>query len=301
MSSSVPPPINLKIDQINEISDIAFSPDGTTIGVLDEHGSVQVFEINESRQYTKIATTPPTSLYATSISFGPIDLGTVFIVGDDAGHIYLYQKTKQNEITLIITLKHHKTAINCVAWAPSGLVFGAVDSDGMISITTGIKDQWCPQMIRLSEYPSTSLSWSPPYYESFIDRPNESPEYSFAVSSASGFFAIYAKNEKHQWVPSLAPVEAHNCACNCIAWRPLPGFARYEIATCGDDNTVKIWTYQNNSWSSKIIDQLPQPATVLKWSSNGFILTAGFSNNNIIYYRELSNGEWTQMQRSVIQ
>ncbi|EAY22054.1 hypothetical protein TVAG_456890 [Trichomonas vaginalis G3] len=292
------PSVSLPITNINEISDIAFSPDGVTLGVLSEHGAVHVFEINENRQYTKIATTTPTSNYATSISFGPIDLGTVFIVGDDNGHIFIYQKIKATEISQIITLSHHKAAINSVAWAPSGLIFAAADSEGMISVTTGIQEQWNTQLIRLSEYPSTCVTWSPPGFYSFIDRPNDAPTFYLAASSASGFFAIYGVNERHQWVPIMQPVEAHNCCCNAIAWRPLPGFTRYEIATCGDDSTIKLWTYSNNAWSSIIIDQLAQPATTLKWSSNGFILSAGCSSNNIIYYREMSDGTWAKLQRS---
>ena len=130
---------------------------------------------------------------------------------------------------------------------------------------------------------------------SFIDNPNDSDSFSLCASSADGFLAIYHLIGG-KWTSDITPVQAHRGAVNAVAWRPLAGFSRYEIATCGDDLLVKLWTYENNQWSSVNIAQVQENPVVLKWSSCGFMLTVGSGSNNVTVYREKAQGKWAPFE-----
>ena len=288
------PITQLQLPNYDQIVEIAFSPNGSTFGVLYFDGTVKIFEVDESKNYNEIFTTQPSSKFATSLSFASPELGSVFIVGDDSGRIFLYQKIKQNEFSLIVTMCHHKTPINCVTFAPIGPTFAAASSDGQISVTTCADNCWNSQLIKFSDSPATSISWSPPHCMSFIDKPNEDEGFSFVAASADGFFALYSLSGI-KWEASCAPVQAHRGAVNAVAWRPLSGFSRSEIATCGDDLMVKLWTFENGQWTSVVIAQMQENPVSLKWSANGFLLSIGCGQNSIVVYREMGKGKWATL------
>ena len=287
------PIFSLNIQNYDQIVEIAFSPTGTVVGVLFLDGSVKLFEFDETKNYSEIFTTQPTSKLATCISFASQEIGIVFIVGDDSGRIHLYQRLKQNEFTLIVTMSHHKSPINAVAFAPKGPTFAAASSDGFISITTCVDKCWNTQLLKLSDTPATSVSWGPFRYMSFIDQPNNDESFSLVASSADGFFAIYSL-VGIKWEAVSTPVQAHRGTVNAVAWRPLAGFSRTEIATCGDDLYVKLWTFDQGKWSSINIAQMAENPVSLKWSSNGFMLSIGCGTNSVSVYREIGQGKWSK-------
>ena len=130
---------------------------------------------------------------------------------------------------------------------------------------------------------------------SFIDKPNDDESYSLVASSADGFFAIYSL-VGIKWQTIGSPIQAHRNAVNAVAWRPLPGFSRIEIATAGDDQLVKLWTFDEGKWSSINIAQMPENPVLLKWSSCGFMLTIGSGSNSIAVYREIGQGKWSRFE-----
>jgi WD40 repeat protein len=287
--------MQLQLPNYEQIVEITFSPNSVTFGALYMDGTVKIYEVDDSKLYNEVFTTQATSKLATSISFASPDLGSVFIVGDDSGRIFLYQKIKPNEFSLIVTMSHHKAPINAVAFAPIGATFAAISSDGQLSVTTCADNCWNSQLIKFSDSPATSISWSPLNCMSFIDKPNEDESFSLSVSSADGFFAIYSRNA-NKWEPCSAPVQAHRGSVNAVAWRPLAGFTRSEIATCGDDLFVKLWTFENGQWDSVVITQVQENPVSLKWSSHGFLLSVGCGQSSIIVFKETGNGKWTTVE-----
>ena len=126
---------------------------------------------------------------------------------------------------------------------------------------------------------------------SFIDAPNGCIDSLLTAASADGYlFVLEIINNNFSL--KMEPLAAHNGAINDVAWRPLPGFKRYEIATCGADMNVKIWTYENQKWSSFTVCSCPEEPVAVKWSSCGFLLSVSYGSNTTKIWREISYQNW---------
>lgn len=287
------PSANLEIPSLDRVVEVAFNAEGTLLAVLYIDGSVRFYESDESRKFLYICEIQPCCHRATSISFSPSVNGAIIAFGDDSGKIFIYQRSKVNEFRHVTSIQRHKTAINALAFAPiKDIVIAAAASEGTASITTLVNNAWTVSLIHISESPLTSISWSPPQYMSFIDQPNTSSTCHFVVSSADGNITL-VKYGGGAWT-SEKPLKVHDSACNCAAWRPLAGFSRTEIATCGVDKVVKLWTQENYVWNSTDICTCEEEPNALKWSSCGFILSVSSGLNTVQMWREFED-KWKQV------
>lgn len=285
----------IEVPNIERVTDCCFNPDGTLLAFLYIDGSIRIFEADEQRKFHSIFESQPCCRRATSISFASPEHGTIFAFSDDTGKTYLYQRIKINEFKQAMSFHQHKAPINSLAFAPVDLCFATAASDGYVSITSCKKQNWSVQSIKLSDKQATCISWSPPQYMSFIERPNSSAEAKFVVSSADGSFSIF-QNHGTSWQQESTPITAHEGPINSIAWRPLPGFTRYEIATCGSDLSVKLWTFEEGEWSSLIIHQFKEEPVSVSWSSCGFFLNVSTSTDTYLY-REVSHHSWELLEQ----
>jgi len=284
----------IEVPDLHRVSDIVYGSDGTLFAVLYMDGSVRLYEMDDKKTFTEIAHSDSCCKYATSLSFANHEYGAIYVFGDETGRVFLYQRVKQNEVKLVTTFNNHKSPINCVAFAPLGLCFASASSDGTVSITTCTNQQWTSQPIRVSDRPVTSVSWSPPSFLSFIEKPNTGETSKLVASAADGQITMYS-NTGGPWAMDCPPVQAHSGPVNCAAWRPLAGFQRIEIATCGEDGYVKLWYYENHEWGYYEICQAKYPPVSVKWSPCGFILYIGMGQSVTALYREIGKGLWKRL------
>ncbi|KAH0786946.1 protein SEC13 [Histomonas meleagridis] len=264
---------------------------GTLLAFLYIDGSVKIYESDENRKFSLVAETSSCCHRATSISFSSSDYGAIFVVSDEVGKTYLYQRVKVGEFNQVMTFQQHKSPINAVAFQPFALCFASGASDGFVSFTSCDMKSWSIQTQKVSDKAVTSLSWSPPSNMSFIDDPNGQDTTKLVAASADGYFTVFAYNGT-SWAPYLRPVAAHQGAVNGIAWRPLAGFSRFEIVTCGNDMSVKMWTYEDNVWSSYEICKCYEEPMAVRWSSCGFLLSVSYGANTTSVWREIANKQW---------
>ena len=275
------------------VTDACFTDDGTLLAFLYTDGSVRVFQSDEKRVFTQVAETPPCCRHAIALSFASSDLGGIFVIADDSGRTFLYDRVEDDTFTLVITMQPHKAPINSVAFAPTGLSFACGSSDGLLSLTTCDQKAWSWQLSRCSNSPVTSVSWSPLACMSFVDRPNLDESARLVAGSSDGFFNIFTVRGI-SLVPDGSPVRAHEGAVYSVAWRPLPGFARWEIASCGADGQVILWTKEKD-WTQQVICSCDEPPSAVKWSQCGFMLSVSVGQN-VRLFREDSQHVWTEMR-----
>ena len=284
-------PNHIQITNIDKIVECCFNPEGTLLAFLYIDGSVKIFEMDENRKYHFIAETQPCFRRATSISFAPGENGAIFAISDETGRTHVFQRIKLNEFKQATFFHNHKAPINAIVFAPIGLCLAAASSDGQVSITSCEQQNWTVLHVKVSDNPVTSISWSSPQFMSFIESPTRSSNLKFVTGSANGFFAVfYLKGIT--WVQEGNAVAAHEGAVNSVAWRPSMGFTRYEIASCGADHLVKLWTFVDNAWSFLEICKTEEEPVSLKWSPCGFILSISSGTNTVIMYREVVHGVW---------
>lgn len=290
-------PDNIQVPNIENVAECCFNPEGTLLAFLYIDGSVKIFEADENRKFHSIYETQPCCRRATSISFASSDNGAIFAFADETGRTYLYQRIKLTEFKQAMTFHQHKSPINSLAFAPIALCFATAASDGYVSITSCEQQNWSVQTVKISEKPATSVSWSPPQYMSFIEQPNSSTDVRFVAGAADGSFTIF-QSRGASWIQEGLPVSAHDGAVNSVAWRPLPGFSRYEIATCGSDCLVKLWSFEDNKWECVEICKCDEEPVALKWSSCGFILSISSGTSIVELYREVSHNNWELLDNS---
>jgi WD40 repeat protein len=287
-------PATLSVPNLDRVTDSCFNPEGTLLGFLYSDGVVRVYELDDQRQFVFAAQTPGLRVRATSISFASSEIGSIFVVGDDRGHSYLFQRTKPDEFAAPVTLETNRGAINCVAFSPCSLSFATASSDGHITLATCDATQWTLYTLRVSEAPVTSISWSSPAYMTFIENPNDSDAVKMVAGSADGFFTIFQQRPNSPLAPERAPVAAHTGAVNSVAWRPFMGASGVEIATAGADNLVKLWTI-GAECTAVVICQCEQEPLAVKWSSCGFLLSISIGTATVRVWREISVGVWEML------
>jgi WD40 repeat protein len=220
----------------------------------------------------------------------------MFVIGDELGRSYLYHRTKPDEFTQIVTFSPHKGPINAISFAPLSLAFACASSDGTASVTVCDLKTWSVLPVRVSTLPVTSLSWSPPACFSFIDAPNASDEVKLVVGAADGQITLFQHRLNGPLVPDGEPIEAHRGAVNCVAWRPLAGFTRTDIATCGADKMVTLWTFSRDGIQNAAICQCDEEPVDLKWSPCGFVLSVSSGLATVELWREADGREWRKLE-----
>lgn len=286
--------VSLPVPNADRVSDTAFNNDGTLLAFLYVDGSVHIFQADEKRTFTHVCETQPCCRRATSISFASSEIGSIFVIAEENGRTFLYERVSQTEFAQAATIQPHKAPINSVAFAPAGLVYACGASDGFVSLTTCDMKTWRFQTTRVSDKPVTSISWSPPACMSFIENPTASDTARLVAASADGFFTVLGVRH-NVLVPKAPPVAAHEGAINCIAWRPLAGFSRWEIATCGQDKLVKLFTRETHEqdWTCVTVCECQEEPVAVKWSQCGFMMSVS-EGDQVRIFRE-DAGKWIEM------
>ncbi|CAD8151519.1 unnamed protein product [Paramecium octaurelia] len=98
-------------------------------------------------------------------------------------------------------------------------------------------------------------------------------------------FELINKKDK-QMKRLAAEFQAHQGQINSMSWLS----PKYEnlIATCGQDNQIKIWKEQANQWKvEKEIKLNNLQANIIQWAENKYILAVGYNNG----YLEVIEGQ----------
>ena len=286
--------VPLAVPNADRVSDTAFNSDGTLLAFLYIDGSVRIFQADEKRVFTQVCETQPCCRRATSISFASPEIGSIFVIADETGRTLVYERVQAGEFAQATAIQQHKAPINAVAFGPVGLTYVCGSSDGFVSLTTCDTKNWSFQPTRVSDKPVTSVSWSPPACMSFVESPTASDAARVVAASADGFFTVFGVRH-NALVAEAPPVAAHEGAVNCVAWRPLAGFSRWEIATCGQDRLVKLFTREahDKEWTFITICECQDEPVAVKWSQCGFLISVS-EGENVRVFRE-HEGRWIAM------
>lgn len=192
----------------------------------------------------------------------------------------------------------HDSSVNSVAWAPQeyGLVLACGSSDGSVSVLTCNLDgnNWDAHKISNAHtIGCNAVSWCPPLYlGSNGDKTGVSVK-RLATGGCDNLVKIWREDTTDRWVEENR-LELHTDWVRDVAWAPSIGLQRTQIASCGQDRRVIIWSSEDCvNWSPQILHTFEDVAWNVSWSTTGNLLAVSGGNNKVSLWRENNDAQWS--------
>ncbi len=96
---------------------------------------------------------------------------------------------------------------------------------------------------------------------------------------------------------------AHEDWVRDVAWSPNLGLAHDIVASCSEDQKVKLWKRtaahdpSKDEWALLREININTPAWKVSWSHVGGLLAVSGGDNQVTVYKESLNGEWEVVSR----
>ncbi|KAK1948227.1 Protein transport protein SEC13 B [Phytophthora citrophthora] len=245
--------------------------------------------------------------------------GAVLALAAQDGKVYIYREELVQQGAGGVSnvtewrLKHvhefHSLAVLSVAWAPYeyGLCLASASADGQVSFLTRMREGWVvSSSFRNSEegMGCTSVSWAP--YNSLGSQGAQGPIQRVVTGSCNDAITIWQFVTAPQdggnpgnsyWEMVNIPLYGHNDWVRDVAWAPNVGIPANVIASGSDDHTVRIWTQDeaDGEWVSTVLHTFRAPIYRINWSLTGSVLSVAAGDDEVTFWKQQSNHEWTQM------
>ncbi|KAI0663098.1 WD40 repeat-like protein [Cubamyces menziesii] len=204
-----------------------------------EHAVVRVYET----QTWQPVGTPLAghNLTVTRIAFSPDDSLILTVSRDRTWR--LFERTEDSGFVPVAADKSHGRIIWDCAWAPEGDIFATASRDKTVKIWRradgpGEDKKWAAVATIQVKSAATAVAFAP--------RPADSKSRTLAVGLESGEILLFAspRETPSQWSSSLTIDTrlAHVDQIHRLAWRPTGDHDVQQLASCGEDGTLKLST-----------------------------------------------------------
>jgi len=209
-------------------------------------------------------------------------------------------------------------SVNAVAWAPHelGLALAAASSDGSITVVEHRPQdggQWTASKIERAHVPgATAVSWAPAAPAGALVGGGAGGG---AASAVRRLVSAGCDNAARVWRcdpasgrwEQEAALAAHSDWVRDAAWAPGLGMPRAQIATCGQDGKVFVWTEASSAaaagggaggWRKALVHDFgaSTPVWRVSWSLAGGLLAASDGANRVSLWKESADGVWQRVQ-----
>ncbi|OWZ24702.1 Vesicle coat complex COPII subunit protein [Phytophthora megakarya] len=242
--------------------------------------------------------------------------GAVLALAAQDGKVYIYREELVQQGAGGVgnvtewRLKHvhefHALAVLSVAWAPYeyGLCLASASADGQVSFLTRMREGWVTSSsFRNSDegMGCTSVSWAP--YSALGSQGPQGPIQRVVTGSCNHAVTIWQfatspqDPNSSQWEIVNTPLHGHNDWVRDVAWAPNVGIPANVIASGSDDHTVRVWTQDeaDGEWASHVVHMFRAPVYRISWSLTGSVLSVAAGDDEVTFWKQQSNHEWTQM------
>mmetsp|Transcript_42557 Transcript_42557/g.31159 ORF Transcript_42557/g.31159 Transcript_42557/m.31159 type:complete len:214 (+) Transcript_42557:324-965(+) len=198
--------------------------------------------------------------------------------------------------------------MNCLEWAPweYGLILAAGSADGKIYIFNRMADDsWTHNSVQAHNGGINALSWGPSTEPSILSQEHQSAHIDnqqFAlppkrlVSAGNDCKIIVWHLKEHLERVKDDFEHEHQDWVRDVAWANNIGLTHETIASCSEDNKVKIWRNTNpanpKEWQMVKEVNLGVPAWKVSWSLVGNMLAVSGGDNQVQILKENSSGDW---------
>jgi WD40 repeat protein len=246
----------LPVDGKAEITSLAFSSDGATLGVGYEDDRAELWDAAS----LKLGRTLSLRSSASYVTFSP--KGGTFVAATVSGDVSAWSVTDPR-FSCLANTRENGNSVNAAAVSPDGTLVAAGRSDGTV------------RLVRLAPCVATLLS------EASIFGTARSPVRAVAFSPDGKLLAVgYEDSAVEVWdavrLKKLATLKGHRDAVNSLFF--LPDGKRF--LTGADDMTIKLWDTE-----SLILEDSPlegsSPVNAVAFSPDGRTLATGGNDKTV--------------------
>nr|CCA15477.1 WD domaincontaining protein putative [Albugo laibachii Nc14] len=262
---------------------------------------------NELHILTHIVPLPETTAAPIyRIAWAHPKYGSVLAVACQDGKVYIYREelspngSGQTQWHQKHVHTFHQAAILCIAWAPYeyGLCLASASADGKVSFLTRVREGWVlSSSITNTEdgVACTSVSWAP--YNSLGSQGTQGPIQRIVSGSRNSVVQLFSFDPQMSSWTLLETLCGHTDWVRDVVWSPNVGIPCNVIASGSDDQTVRVWAQddKDGEWKMHILSSFSSPVYRLHWSLTGSVLSVAAGDNEISFWKQKNEKEWTQI------
>ncbi|PVU94248.1 hypothetical protein BB561_002698 [Smittium simulii] len=278
---------------------------GKRLATCSSDGSVRIFDIDEQGQKLKSVLKEHQGP-VWQVAWAHPKFGNILATCSYDGQVLIW---KESETGWSVIKNHdkHTSSVNAIAWAPHelGPILACGSSDGNT------------QMLN-DAHPSgvNSVSWAPISPVAALSQPTSTNAMvrQLATGGCDNLVKIWEDTSKtYEIIHTLA---AHDDWVRDVAFAPNIGLGCQYLASCSQDKTVIIWSYDlsspsseptqlatssnvNGVWSHKQLSPKPFNDVVwrVSWSLSGNVLAVSCGDNKITLWKENLSREWENISQ----
>jgi protein transport protein SEC13 len=204
-------------------------------------------------------------------------------------------------------------SVNAVAWAPHelGLALAAASSDGSVTVVEHRPQDatWTSSKIERAHAPGcTAVSWAPAAPAGALvgggggGGAAAGPVRRLVSAGCDNAARVWRQDPATGAWEQEAALLGHSDWCRDAAWAPGMGMPRSQVATCGQDGKVFVWTESGPSgggqWRKALVHDFgaQTPVWRVSWSLAGGLLAASDGSNRVTLWKESADGLWQQVE-----
>jgi protein transport protein SEC13 len=240
------------------------------------------------------------------VSWAHPKFGSLVALACQDGQVYIYrEELHPSGAGTLWALKYihvfHTQAVLSIAWAPYeyGLCLASASADSQVSFLTRMKEGWVvtSSFINTDDVQAcTSVSWAP--YNSLGSQGPHGPIQRVVTGSINTSIRIWKRGAQDpQWSIEQEGLYGHQDWVRDVAWAPNVGVPVNVIASASEDQTVRIWSQDENNgpWKEHILHTFHAPVYRISCSLTGSILSAATGDDQVTFWKQLSETEWIQL------
>ena len=106
------------------------------------------------------------------------------------------------------------------------------------------------------------------------------------------------KKKKITYNFSQTLLEGHTNWIRGVDWLKSIGNLSETIASCSEDETVRIWKKKNNDWKKYELNKIfGCPTWNVQWSPLGTYLAVSTGDNSVYLFKENGDGNWEEYSK----
>ncbi|KAJ1969030.1 GTPase-activating protein S13, partial [Dimargaris verticillata] len=191
---------------------------------------------------------------------------------------------------------------NAIAWAPQelGPILACASTDGYVSVLAFNSEEatWTQEKFMAHVVGCNAISWSSAVQPGTLLQGNVTGSPNTIKRLATGGCDNLVKVWVHrdgEWVKDTV-LDLHSEWVRDVAFAPNFGLSKTLLASCSQDKTVMISTYdaETSSWSKAPLREGKFPDVVwrVSWSLTGNALAVSCADNKITVWKQNLKGSW---------
>jgi protein transport protein SEC13 len=228
--------------------------------------------------------------------------------------VLIWKEISPNNWEKIFEYTDHKNSVNSLAYAPQeyGLILLCGSSDGYISLHEYKNEQWTSKKQEAHALGVNSVSWGPSFHPITFQNDNDHNINSlapmrFVTGGCDNLVKVWTLDNYHplqndEFESGLknfkcVELEGHSDWVRDVAWLNYVGYAYDTFASCGEDENVFIWKFdelEKNWKKNQLKKKFNAPTWKVSWSHCGSYLAVSAGDNCVYLFKENMDGNWEE-------